>query len=168
MNPACSVGVIRAKSNNRTKYVELPVEGLRTGVRFPPPPPKLKPQPFSVGVFSCLLAPVPACSRGFLRKPADCANWPLGPFWATFHSLLAILLCGFALCLVPEVRKGDKSTIYKSISYARTIQSVGLWHCLPGGNSCLRSSLVAAHANCDLSETDIHFRQRSHDHEPSC
>jgi hypothetical protein len=32
-----------------TKYVELPVEGLRTGVRFPPAPPTPKPQPETVG-----------------------------------------------------------------------------------------------------------------------
>jgi len=34
-----SVGVCRIKSNNQTKYVELPVEDSRTGVQFPPPPP---------------------------------------------------------------------------------------------------------------------------------
>jgi hypothetical protein len=50
----------------------------------------MKPQPFSVGVFSCPIAPVPACSRGFLRKPADFAGQPKWPFWAAFHSLLAI------------------------------------------------------------------------------
>lgn len=35
------------------------------------PPPITKPQPFSVGVFSCLIAPTPACSWGLLREPAD-------------------------------------------------------------------------------------------------
>ena len=35
--------------------------------RYPHPPPITKPQPFSVGVFSCLIAPVPAYSCGFLR-----------------------------------------------------------------------------------------------------
>ena len=50
----------------------------------------MKPQPFSVGVFSCPIAPVPACCWGFLRKPADYAGQPLNPFRATFHSLLAI------------------------------------------------------------------------------
>ena len=34
-----SVGVYRIKLNNLTKYVELPVEYLRTRVQFPPPPP---------------------------------------------------------------------------------------------------------------------------------
>lgn len=34
-----SVGVYRIKLNNLTKYVELPVECLRTRVQFPPPPP---------------------------------------------------------------------------------------------------------------------------------
>ena len=34
-----SVHVAGIKSNNQTKYVELPVEGLWTRVRFPPPPP---------------------------------------------------------------------------------------------------------------------------------
>jgi hypothetical protein len=33
--------VTEAKAeNHRTKYVELPVEGFRTRVRFPPPPPE--------------------------------------------------------------------------------------------------------------------------------
>jgi hypothetical protein len=50
-----SVGVYRIKLNNLTKYVELPVECLRTRVQFPPPPPILKPQRFFVEVFSCLL-----------------------------------------------------------------------------------------------------------------
>jgi hypothetical protein len=31
--------VYQVKSNNTAKYVELSVEGLRTGVRFPPAPP---------------------------------------------------------------------------------------------------------------------------------
>lgn len=61
MNSACSVGVIRAKSNNRTKYVELPVEGLRTGVRFPPPPPNNKWHPFGV--------PFLFVEAGWMRSP---------------------------------------------------------------------------------------------------
>jgi len=40
-----SVGVCRIKSNNQTKYVELPVEDSRTGVQFPPPPPIEHPKP---------------------------------------------------------------------------------------------------------------------------
>lgn len=55
---------------------------------FPPPIPK--PQLLSVGVFSCLIAPVPACCRELLRKPADFANLSNWPFRTTFHSLLAI------------------------------------------------------------------------------
>jgi len=34
-----SVGACKIKSNNQAKYVELSVEDLRTGVRFPPAPP---------------------------------------------------------------------------------------------------------------------------------
>ena len=41
-----SVGVYQIKLKNLTKYVELPVECLRTRVQFPPPPPILKPQLF--------------------------------------------------------------------------------------------------------------------------
>ena len=59
-------------------------------VRGAAPPSIMKPQPFSVGVFSCLIAPVPAYSCGFLRMPADFASRPNWPFRATFHSLLAI------------------------------------------------------------------------------
>lgn len=43
----------------------------------------------TVGVFSCLIAPVPACSWGLLRKPADFASRPHWPFRAKFHALLA-------------------------------------------------------------------------------
>ena len=42
-----SVGVCRIKLNNQTKYVELPVECLRTGVQFPPPPPIIPPTGFN-------------------------------------------------------------------------------------------------------------------------
>lgn len=59
-------------------------------------PPISKSQLFSAGVFSCLIAPVPTYSRGFLRKPASFGNHPNCPFRATFHSLLAIPRCGLA------------------------------------------------------------------------
>src|SRR5690554_5820977 len=55
-----------------------------------PAPPTRKPQLLSVGAFSCLIAPVPACCRELLRKPADFANLSNWPFRTTFHSLLAI------------------------------------------------------------------------------
>lgn len=87
-------------------------------------PPILKPQPFSVGVFSCLIAPVPAYSCGFLRTPADFASRPNWPFPATFHSLLAIPRSGLAPWNWPEVRKGHKSAPYRSKFYARTNQAV--------------------------------------------
>lgn len=77
---------------------------MRTGVRFPPPPPILKPQLLSVGAFSCLFAPVPACCWGFLRTPADFASRPNWPFPATFHSLLAIPRSDLAPWNWPEVR----------------------------------------------------------------
>ena len=41
------VGAPAAKSNNLAKYVELAVEYLRTGVRFPSPPPKRKRPPYA-------------------------------------------------------------------------------------------------------------------------
>ena len=104
------------------------MECLRTAVQFRPPPPIMKPQPFSVGVFSCPIAPVPACSWGFLRKPADYAGQTLSPFRATFHSLLAIPRSDLAPWSWPEVRKGRNADPYRSKSYARTNQAVGLQH----------------------------------------
>ena len=120
-------------SNQTATHVELFEEGLRTGVQIPPAPPLLKPQLFSVGVFSRLLATVPACLRGFMRTPADFAGCLSGPFSAAFRSLLAILLLGFALREWPGVRKGTVQHPFKSTGYARTVQAVGSRHCLPGG-----------------------------------
>ncbi len=91
-------------------------------------PPILKPQLLSVGVFSCLIAPVPAYWCGFLRTPADFASRPNWPFWATFHSLLTIPRSDLAPWNWPEVRKGHKSAPYRSKGYARTNQVVGLRH----------------------------------------
>ena len=105
--------------------------GKRTRVQFRFPPPILKPQPFSVGVFSCPIAPVPACCWGFLRKPADFASRPNRPFRATFHSLLAIPRSDLALRNRPEVRKVHDRPHYRSMGYARTNQVVGLRHWLP-------------------------------------
>ncbi len=112
------------------------MECLRTAVQFRPPPPIMKPQPFSVGVFSCPIAPVPACCWGFLRKPADFASRPNRPFPATFHSLLAIPRSDLAPWNSPEVRKDHQSRPYRSKSYARTNQAVGLRHWLPKGTNC--------------------------------
>ena len=98
-----------------------------------PSPPLLKPQLFSVGAFSRLMATVPACLRGFMRTPADFAGCLSGPFSAAFRSLLAILLPGFALREWPGVRKGTVQHPFKSTGYARTVQAVGSRHCLPGG-----------------------------------
>ena len=92
------------------------------------PPPISKPQPFSVGVFSCLVAPVPAYSRGFVRTPVDFASRPNWAFRARFHSLLAIPRSDLAPWNWPEVRKGRKSAPYRSKGYARTNQAVGLRH----------------------------------------
>ena len=104
--------------------------GLRTRVRFRVPPPILKPQLITVGAFFCLFAPVPACCWGFLRKPADFASRPNWPFRATFHSLLAIPRSDLAPWNWPEVRKGRESCPYRSKSYTRTNQAVGLQHWL--------------------------------------
>ena len=95
------------------------------------PPPITKPQPFSVGVFSCLIAPVPAYSCGFLRTPADFASQTNSPFRATFHSLLAIPRSDLAPWNWPEVRKGRNAGPYRSTTYARTNQAVGLQHWMP-------------------------------------
>ena len=94
-------------------------------------PPLLKPQLFSVGAFSRPIAIVPACLCGFLRKPADLACCLGGPVEATFRSLLAILLSGHTLRRRPEVRKSTNRHRYKSMGYARTVQTVRLRHCLP-------------------------------------
>ena len=99
------------------------------------PPPIMKPQPFSVGVFSCLIAPVPAYSCGFLRTPADFASRPNWPFRATFHSLLAIPRSDLAPWNWPEVRKGRNAGPYRSKGYARTNQAVGLEYCYPTDTS---------------------------------
>lgn len=96
-----------------------------------PAPPILKPQPFSVGVFSCLITPVPAYSCGFLRTPADFTSRRNWPFRATFHSLLAIPRSGLALRNRPEVGKVRDHTYYRSMGYARTNQVVGMLHWLP-------------------------------------
>src|SRR5271169_5663235 len=54
-----SIGVCRIKLNNQTKYVELPVECLRTRVQFPPPPPsKRKSSPARVGFFVLMVEAV--------------------------------------------------------------------------------------------------------------
>ena len=52
------VGKQAVKTKDADKHVEPKAEDLRTRVQFPPPPPITKPQPFSVGVFSCLITPV--------------------------------------------------------------------------------------------------------------
>ena len=113
---------------------------MRTGVQFPPAPPLLKPQLFSVGAFFRLMATVPACLREFLRKPADFAGRPAGSFPANFRSLHASLLSGLALRQRPEVRRGSVRHPFKSTGYARTVQAVGLRHCLPRGHKVVGGS----------------------------
>src|SRR6218665_313801 len=109
-------------------------------VQFPPASPLLKPQLFSVGAFFRPIATVSACLRGVLRKPADFAGRPSGPFSATFRSLLAILLPGLALREWPEVRTAPVWCLLKSTGYARTVQAIGLRHSLPGGDKAVGSS----------------------------
>src|SRR5690606_31401907 len=115
------------------KHVEPIAESWRTGVQIPPAPPILKPQLLSVGAFSCLFAPVPACCWGLLRTPADFDSRPKRPFPATFHSLLDIPRSDLAPWHWPEVRKGRNVAPYRSKGYARTNQSVGLQHWLGHG-----------------------------------
>src|SRR6218665_2814424 len=109
-------------------------------LQFRPASPLLKPQLFSVGAFFRPIATVSACLRGFLRKPADFAGRPFGPFSVTFRSLLAILLPGLALREWPEVRRGPAWCLLKSTGYARTVQTVGLRHWLPGGDKAVGAS----------------------------
>ena len=107
-----------------------------------------------VGVFSCPIAPVPACCWGFLRTPADFASRPNWQFRATFHSLLAIPRSDLAPWNWPEVRKGRQSHPYRSKSYARTNQAVGLQHW--GAKETLRLRFVGScrtlptHCNTDV------------------
>ncbi|MBU6461040.1 MAG: hypothetical protein KGQ58_09255 [Proteobacteria bacterium] len=63
------------------------------------------------------------------------ADRPSGPFSATFRSLPAILLSGLALRNKPEIRKGRKSDQYRSMSYIRTNQEVGLRHWVAEGTT---------------------------------
>ena len=78
------------------------------------------------------IALVPACLRGFLQTPADFAGLPSDPSFGTFPSLQALLLSGIAPHQAPEVRKGRQTPHYRSTSYKRTNQVVGLRHWLPG------------------------------------
>jgi len=55
-------------------------------------PPLIKPQPFSVGVFSCPIAPNSACLRALTTTLADFANRPIQSLRTTTHSLLPIIL----------------------------------------------------------------------------
>lgn len=96
-----------------------------------------KPQPFTVGVFSCPIAPVPAYSCGFLRNPAVLAARPVSQFRTAFHSLLAIPRSGLAPWNWPEVRKGHKSAPYRSKGYARTSQTIGLGHRIAEETACV-------------------------------
>src|SRR5690606_7948679 len=89
-----------------------------------------------LGFFSCPIAPVPACSRGFLRKPADFGVRPLAPSKATFLSLPAVFLSGLAPPYTPEVRERREQGHYKSMRYARTNQAVGLQHWVAEETPC--------------------------------
>ena len=96
-------------------------------------PPVHQPQPFSVGVFFWRIALVPAYLRGFLRTPADFAGQSIDWLWATFRSLQAIFLSYPDLSELQGVRKGRQTPHYRSTSYKRTNQVVGLRHWLGGG-----------------------------------
>ena len=100
-------------------------------VRFRDWPPKFKPQPLSVGVFYCLFAPTPACSRGFLRSLADFAFATARQVRRPVLSLLALSLCGRDFVFLPEVRKGHDPPPIK-INGLRVVESTGLFYRLVG------------------------------------
>ncbi len=134
--------------------------GKRTRVRFRNAPPVHQPQPFSVGVFFWRIAPVPACLRGFLQTPEDFTGLPSDPSFGTFLSLQALLLSGIAPHQAPEVRKHHKFTCYRSTSYKRTNQAVGLRHWLPGpidrkGHTARREGPPERIGTCSSERTTV-------------
>ena len=97
---------------------------LVSAVRFRPRPPKFKPQPLSVGVFSYVLPPDPANMRGTLSRFADfdrpAASLPL----ATWRSLRAIPLSFLTSSKLPEVRRSHAFGLCKSTACALIDQAV--------------------------------------------
>ena len=71
--------------------------------------------------------PATACLRGFLRVLADCGESYFCQQPAGFTLRLRILSDPPHPKQV-EIRKARPSPLYKSMSYARTNQSVFLWH----------------------------------------
>ena len=68
-------------------------------------PPKFKPQPLSVGVFSYVLPPDPANTRGTLSRFADFVSAAACLPLATWCSLRAIPLSFLSGSKLPEVRR---------------------------------------------------------------
>ena len=122
------------------------------------PPPIMKPQPFSVGVFSCAIAPGPAYLRGFLQTPADLPVLPASAFLVSFRSLVALLLSGLALRERPQVRKGHDATPYRSTSYARTNQAVVFRHRQVKKTAPIQraeNAVVVVHGTADFGQKQL-------------
>ena len=101
-----------------------------TGRRLtiPPAPPIFKPQPLSVGVFSYVLPPDPANTRGTLSRFADFDSRACCPPLATWRSLRAIPLSFLSASKLPEVRRRYACDLCKSMACALIDQTVVFWH----------------------------------------
>ena len=105
------------------------------------PPPISKPQPFPVGVFSCLIAPVLACCWGFLRTSPAARIGRSWPF------------------LAPASLPGTDPKSAKATRQPHTDQRVtrGRIKQLDCSIGCLRGHTLAPaiYRTCSLSETRI-------------
>ena len=134
--PAChqpTGGGCQVRLNNMAKYVELTVEGLRTRVRFPPPPPMRKDQPLIRLVFFYLLPRACAGSCRFFRTSIFCipsrfAHNSLSP---RHYSLVPLPI------IQVEVRMLVFLFLVNSIDYMRTNQCGLIGELLGEGNTVL-------------------------------
>lgn len=90
--------------------------------------PIFKPQPLSVGVFSYVLPPDPANTRGKLSRFADFGSLPGCLPLATWRSLRAIPLSFLSGSKLPEVRRRHASDLCKSMACALIDQAVVFLH----------------------------------------
>jgi hypothetical protein len=104
------------------------LENPRVGGSIPPQATKFKPQPLSVGVFSYVLPPDPANTRGTLSRFGDFGS-PLGCLpLATWRSLRAIPLSFLSGSNLPEVRRRHAGGLVKSTGYPLIDQAVVFRH----------------------------------------